>query len=67
VGEWHSHPGGAGVEPSGHDNALYAHLAREMEIEGYPPIMVIVSDEQFALVVDGQFSPAGDATSGARS
>lgn len=67
VGEWHSHPDGAGVDPSEHDKALYAHLAREMEIEGYPPIMVIVSEGQFALIVDGHFSPAGDPTSGVKS
>lgn len=55
VGEWHSHPEGHPAAPSGEDLLLYGHLTSEMEVEGYPPVMLIVAEDQFGLVVDGAF------------
>lgn len=56
VGEWHSHPAGASAQPSGDDLALYGHLTAEMQVEGYPPVMVIVAADEFGLLIDGKFS-----------
>ncbi len=56
VGEWHSHPDGAGAGPSRDDLVLYGHLSSEMQVEGYPPVMVIVAAEQLGLLVDGKLS-----------
>jgi proteasome lid subunit RPN8/RPN11 len=55
VGEWHSHPPGHPATPSGEDILLYGHLAAEMAVEGYPPVMLIVAEDHFGLVVDGAF------------
>lgn len=56
VGEWHSHPDGASANPSGDDLALYSHLTTEMQVEGYPPVMVIVASDKIGLLIDGEFS-----------
>jgi hypothetical protein len=56
VGEWHSHPDGASANPSGDDLALYVHLTTEMQVEGYPPVMLIIADGQMGLLIDGEFS-----------
>lgn len=55
VGEWHSHPEGHPAVPSGEDLQLYGHLTGAMEVEGYPPVMLIVAEGHFGLVVDGDF------------
>jgi integrative and conjugative element protein (TIGR02256 family) len=55
VGEWHSHPEGHPAEPSGEDILLYGHLTSEMAVESYPPVMLIVGEGHFGLVVDGAF------------
>lgn len=55
VGEWHSHPEGHPAAPSGEDLLLYGLLTSEMAVEGYPPVMLIVAEGHFGLVVDGAF------------
>ena len=45
VGEWHSHPDGAGVEPSAHDAVLLLSIAEEMRMDGSPGVMMIVGGE----------------------
>ena len=42
VGEWHSHPDGAGVGMSSDDAVLLATIAAEMREEGFPGVMMIV-------------------------
>jgi len=44
VGEWHSHPDGAGVGPSTDDAALLASIADEMRMDGWPGVMMIVGE-----------------------
>ena len=44
VGEWHSHPDGAGVGPSPDDAALLASIAEEMRMDGWPGVMMIVGE-----------------------
>jgi hypothetical protein len=53
VGEWHSHPKGSSALPSGEDLSLYGHLSDEMAVEGYPPVMMIVAEGHFSVLVDG--------------
>ena len=57
AGEWHSHPTGYGVLPSGDDVGLYSFMARQMAVEGYPPIMLIAGDNEFSLIVEDQRFP----------
>lgn len=57
AGEWHSHPTGYGVMPSGDDIGLYGFMADKMSVEGYPPIMLIVGDREFSLIVGGNRIP----------
>ena len=52
VGEWHSHPDGAGVEMSGDDDELLQAVATEARVNGMPGVMMIVgSDRNFAFCV----------------
>lgn len=44
VGEWHSHPEGAAVSPSGYDLEAYGWLAERMSAESLPTIMLIIGD-----------------------
>ena len=44
VGEWHSHPDGAGVGPSPDDAVLLASIAEEMRMDGWPGVMMIVGE-----------------------
>jgi hypothetical protein len=44
AGEWHSHPTGCTVKPSGTDMQALKHLAEEMHVEGVPAAMLIVGD-----------------------
>jgi hypothetical protein len=32
---------------------LYGHLAGEMSVEGYPPVMLIIAEGHFGVMVDG--------------
>lgn len=57
AGEWHSHPTGYGVIPSADDVGLYGFMAAQMAVEGYPPIMLIIGDNEFSLVVEEQRFP----------
>jgi hypothetical protein len=42
VGEWHSHPDGATVAPSGDDQKVFSWLEDSLTADGYPPLMAIV-------------------------
>ena len=42
VGEWHSHPDGAGVDMSDDDGVLLATIAEDVCIDGWPGVMMIV-------------------------
>lgn len=44
AGEWHSHPDGSGVRPSGDDLKVFAWLAEHMVPDGLPPVMAIVGE-----------------------
>ena len=44
VGEWHSHPDGAGVGMSLDDSGLLASIAEEMRMDGWPGVMMIVGE-----------------------
>ena len=45
IGEWHSHPRGAGVTPSATDRRAFAQLAEVMALDGLPPLFLIVGDD----------------------
>lgn len=45
VGEWHSHPSGSSVRPSGIDIKQLAWLGSELEAEGVPALMAIAGDD----------------------
>lgn len=49
VGEWHSHPGGHGATPSLDDVALIAKLTKNMQRDGLPALMVIISDDELTV------------------
>ena len=50
VGEWHSHPDGAGVDMSDHDSELLRQIADEVRADGQPGVVMIVgSDQLFGL------------------
>ena len=52
VGEWHSHPDGAGVGMSDDDCELLRHLADEVRADGWPGVMMIIGpDDSFAFHV----------------
>ena len=42
VGEWHSHPDGAGVDRSDDDEVLLATIAEEVAVDGWPGVVMIV-------------------------
>ena len=44
IGEWHSHPDGAGIGPNADDTALLSTIAEEMRMDGWPGVMMIVGD-----------------------
>lgn len=46
VGEWHSHPRRCSVNPSWADIILLVHLAKALEYEGLPALMLIVGDNE---------------------
>ena len=49
VGEWHSHPDGAGVGRSDDDSELLRQIAEEVRADGWPGVMMIVGpDESFS-------------------
>jgi|LNAP01.1.fsa_nt_gb integrative and conjugative element protein (TIGR02256 family) len=49
VGEWHSHPKGHSVRPSGTDLVLLETLTLRLHEDGIPALMVIVSEEDFGV------------------
>lgn len=53
VGEWHSHPKGYGVTPSGADAHQLAYIGVTLLSEGLPALMMIVSDDQLGISVLG--------------
>ena len=49
VGEWHSHPDGAGVGRSDDDSEMLRQIAEEVRADGWPGVMMIVGpDESFS-------------------
>jgi integrative and conjugative element protein (TIGR02256 family) len=48
VGEWHSHPDGFSVEPSGDDRAEFEWLAGYMQADDLVPLMLIVGQNSEA-------------------
>jgi hypothetical protein len=44
IGEWHSHPAGAGTNRSNTDDVAMAEIAGEMQKAGLPGLMLIVGD-----------------------
>lgn len=44
IGEWHSHPSNSSTNPSPPDLYLLAHLATELQGDGYPALILIVGD-----------------------
>jgi len=49
VGEWHSHPPGAGSRPSGRDLVQLKQLSEQMRNDGLPAIQVIVGERDFSV------------------
>lgn len=52
IGEWHSHPDGAGTRPSQDDRKVHAWIARYAEAEGRPPLMLIMGADRARIVFD---------------
>ena len=50
LGEWHSHPDGHSVKPSGYDKKLYEYLYKKMYRQGLPVLMGIFGDTNFSLI-----------------
>lgn len=46
LGEWHSHPEGAVLDPSEDDKNLFQWLEGYMKLESLPPIMAIIGNNQ---------------------
>lgn len=44
IGEWHSHPAGYACEPSKDDKKLLQWLTRQMDVDGFPGVVLIVGD-----------------------
>ncbi len=51
VGEWHSHPPGAGTRPSGDDRVLLRWIAKNLEFCDVPPCMIIAGDNELRVIV----------------
>ena len=52
VGEWHSHPDGAGIAMSDYDSELLRQIADEVRADGQPGVVMIVgSDQMFGFQV----------------
>lgn len=51
VGEWHSHPLGAALDPSDDDRALFAWLTDHRRFDGLPAVMAIFGDGQSSWTV----------------
>ena len=56
VGEWHSHPDGCAVSPSGLDRTLFTWLARQLAVDDSSPAMLIVgaNELRWVLAFEGQ-------------
>ena len=54
VGEWHSHPDGAAVRPSGYDQQQMNWLADIMDGEGRPGVVAIVGEDHKAKFYVGE-------------
>jgi hypothetical protein len=52
VGEWHSHPNGAGVKPSDMDLKAFESLKAQRDEECLPTVMLIVGDEDKHRFID---------------
>ena len=53
IGEWHSHPAACSVKPSYDDKQVFDWLSDCMQIDGLPPLMLIVGDPgQYAFYLE---------------
>ena len=62
VGEWHSHPDGAGALPSRIDLEQIAWLADTLSEDGFPGLMLIVGDDEIRALLGAVIEP--DANDG---
>ena len=46
VGEWHTHPDGAGILPSADDRKVFAWVSEHLVPDGYPPLIAIVGQDR---------------------
>jgi integrative and conjugative element protein (TIGR02256 family) len=53
VGEWHSHPAGAGATPSETDRSAFAKLSLDMQAEGLPTVMLIQGEDEIPHLMIG--------------
>jgi len=53
VGEWHSHPPGAGCGLSPDDAKAFLWLKAYMLADGFPALMLIAGDEEYRFYVEG--------------
>ena len=53
IGEWHSHPAGAGASASTDDLKAISHLTELRAADGYPAVFLIVGDDDHAWHVQG--------------
>ena len=51
LGEWHSHPDGYGTAPSKDDYNVWAWIAEKTQVDGYPPVMLIVGERDLTWFV----------------
>lgn len=52
VGEWHSHPKNVSASPSADDKKMFSWINETMQSRGYPPIMLIISDNHTNFFID---------------
>jgi integrative and conjugative element protein (TIGR02256 family) len=51
IGEWHSHPPRCPVTPSERDLRLFEWLRARLQLDGVPPVMAIVGDNEIGMYV----------------
>lgn len=51
IGEWHSHPPRHSVTPSDRDRRLFEWLRTRLQLDGVPPVMAIVGDNEIGMYV----------------
>lgn len=54
IGEWHSHPNGYSIWPSGEDVKLLGYLRQHLAEEGQPGLILIVGERDCLFAIDGE-------------